>query len=181
MRSNVKMIILLKFDSALALSSTFAKMPVWFLIRSIPEIADREAKIYQLAKNTCCQTENIIYALFCSTCQKIYIGETKRPFIHHQMEGTQGRHSPQTWHPCHLTHQQHLQNHKLHPDRSMYSLENLRKPHKNSCTTENTGKMVDTHLTNLPTLRFHWIGLDDTHPSGHISHPTHRWLSARLQ
>ena len=51
------------------------------IIKSRTEIANRKGKTFILAQNTCCQTENVIYALFCKVCHKIYVRETKQPFI----------------------------------------------------------------------------------------------------
>ena len=36
----------------------------------------KNGKSFQLAQNTCCQTENVIYALFCKVCQNVYVGKT---------------------------------------------------------------------------------------------------------
>ena len=55
--------------------------PVCEIIKSRTQIADRKGKTFKLAQNTCCQTENVIHALFFKVCHKIYVGETKRPFI----------------------------------------------------------------------------------------------------
>ena len=37
-------------------------------------------KSFKCCSNFCCNSTNLIYALKCTTCNKIYVGQTKRPF-----------------------------------------------------------------------------------------------------
>ena len=80
------------------------------IIKSRTAIASRKGKTFKLAQSTCCQTENVIYALFCKVCHKIYVGETKRPFIERWKEHRADiRHNRDTPHDsCRQTHQRQL-------------------------------------------------------------------------
>ncbi len=37
-------------------------------------------KSFKCCSNFCCNSSNLIYALHCTSCHKIYVGQTKRPF-----------------------------------------------------------------------------------------------------
>ena len=110
------------------------------------------------------------------------------------MEGTSCWHEAQTRYSCRKTHQRQLQNPQRPRHPSVHSLQNQREPEQDSCLTKDTRKMVDTHLTNLPTFRMNLMEWDhtvttwvqhsvDSHPfpSMSIGHPIPElWLFQNL-
>ena len=124
------------------------------IIKSRTEIANRKGKTFKLAQNTCWQTENVIYSLFCKVCHKIYVGETKQPFItrwkEHRADIRHKRDTPVARHindDCKISNGQDIQvciHSKIRGNPSKTVA--LRKTQEKWCQ--------DTHVTNLPTLRY---------------------------
>ena len=140
-------------------------------IKSRTEIANRKGKTFKLAPNTCCQTENVIYALFCKVCHKIYVGETKWPLITRWKE-----HRADIWHNHDTPVTRHINdNCKITNGQDIQACI-LSKIRGNPSKTVALRKMVDTHLTDLPTLKYEFDGI----PPVHIMMPSHHlnrfWL-----